>query len=114
MLGTRKARLNQQLQQEIALILQRELKDPDVGFVTITRVELSNDLSYAKVGFSCLGGPEARTRSQHALDRSSGYVRSLVKKRLRLRIIPQLVFRFDESIQGSIDIASTLDQLKRP
>lgn len=113
MLGTRKERLNQQLQQEIALILQREVKDPDLGFVTVTRVELSNDLSYAKVGFSCLGDSDARTLCQHALDRSSGYVRSLVKRRLRLRIIPQLVFRFDESIAGSIDLLSKLDQLKQ-
>ena len=114
MFGTRKDRLNQQLQQEIAMILQRELNDPDLGFVTITRVELSNDLSHAKVGFSCLGGPEARTRSQRALDRSSGYVRSLIKKRLRLKIIPQLAFRFDESIEGSIEMVSKLSQLKPP
>lgn len=114
MFGNRKARLNQQLQREIAVILQRELKDPEVGFVTITRVELSNDLAYAKVGFSCLGAPEARQRSLHALDRSSGYVRSLVKKRLHLKIIPQLLFRFDESIERSLSMSNTLDQLNAP
>ncbi|HAM39969.1 MAG: ribosome-binding factor A [Omnitrophica WOR_2 bacterium RIFCSPLOWO2_02_FULL_63_16] len=113
MLGTRKERLNQQLQREIAVILQRELKDPEIGFVTITRVELSNDLAYAKVGYSCLGGPDERHRSQQALDRSSGYVRNLVRKRLHLKIIPQLLFRFDESIEGSIDMAKQLDQLNQ-
>jgi ribosome-binding factor A len=114
MFGTRKERLNQQLRREIAVILQRELKDPEVGFVTITRVELSNDLAHAKVGYSCLGGPDERDRSQQALDRSSGYVRNLVRKRLHLKIIPQLIFRFDESIEGSIDMAKTLDQLNQP
>ncbi|MBI4354158.1 MAG: 30S ribosome-binding factor RbfA [Candidatus Omnitrophica bacterium] len=114
MFGTRKERLNEQLQREIALILQRDIKDPDLGFVTVTRAELSNDMSYAKVGFSCLGGEDARDRCQQVLDRSSGYVRSLIKKRLRLRIIPQLIFRFDESIQGSIDLTRTLDRLKQP
>ena len=114
MFGTRKERLNQQLQREIAVILQRELKDPEVGFVTITRVELSNDLAHAKVGYSCLGGPDERDRAQQALDRSSGYVRNLVSKRLHLKMIPQLIFRFDESIEGSIDMAKTLDQLNQP
>ena len=112
MYGTRKERLGQQLQQEIASILQRELKDPNVGFVTITKVELSGDLSHAKVNYSVLGSTADRERSHEALDRSTGFVRSLLKKRLRLKIIPEIVFRYDESIAYSIDLAAKLDELK--
>ncbi len=108
----RQDRLNRQLQQEIALILQHELKDPGLGFVTITKVELSGDLSHAKVAFSCLGDEQERLRSQEALDRASGFIRSLMKKRLRLKVIPEIVFRFDETIAQAIDLSAKLDQLK--
>jgi len=109
----RKDRLNEQLQREIAIIIQRELKDPRLGFVTITKVELSGDLSYAKVAFSCLGTAEERARSKEALDHAIGFIRGLVKKRLRLKIIPELVFQYDETIAQSINLAAKLDQLKR-
>ena len=113
MQGSRQIRLGHQLQQEIALIVQRELKDPHLGFITITKVELSSDLSHAKVGFSCLGGAQERQHSQEALDRASGFIRGLVKKRLPLRIIPEIVFHYDETIAHAIDLAETLDRLKR-
>lgn len=111
---TRTARLAQQFQEEIATIIHQELKDPQVGFVTITRVELSKDLSHANVLFSCLGDPEERDRSQQALDRSAGFVRGLLKKRFRLKVIPVLAFRYDASIAGSIAFSQILDQLHRP
>lgn len=110
---TRTARLAHQLQQEIALILQRELKDPHLGFVTIIGAELSGDLAYLKVAYSCLGGSAERARAQEVLERSAGFIRSLIKKRFRLKVIPQLVFRYDESIAGSIAVAETLDRLQK-
>ena len=112
MFGTRKDRLNEQLQREIAVIVHQEIKDPGLGFVTITRVGLSSDLSHAKVGFSCLGQDAERLRSQEALDRAQGFIRSLLKKRLRLKIIPALVFQYDRTIELSIDLSAKLDQLK--
>ena len=111
--GTRARRLAHQLQQEIALILQQELKDPRLGFVTITNVELSKDHNHAKVLFSCLGDEPERVRSQEALDRSAGFIHSLIKKRLHLKIIPEITFRYDASIQGSITLSELLDRLKR-
>lgn len=110
---TRMERLTQQLQHEIAMIIHRELKDPRLGFVTITRLELSKDLRHAQVSFSCLGGEEDRARSQEALDCSKGFIYGLIKKRFRLKIIPALVFRYDQSIVGSIALSSTLDRLKQ-
>ena len=96
------------------MIIHRELKDPRVGFVTITHLELSKDLSHAKVLFSCLGGEQDRVRSQEALDRSSGFIHGLIKKRFRLKIIPAIEFRYDESIAGSIALSETLEHLQRP
>lgn len=113
MQGPRHTRLTHQLQQEIALIIQRELKDPRIGFVTITKAELSRDLASMKVFYSCLGEETARARSQEVLDHSAGFIRSLIKKRFRLKVIPQLVFRYDESIAGAITISVTLDRLKQ-
>lgn len=112
MFGVRKERLSQQLQREIAAIIHQELKDPRLGFVTITKIELSNDLSHAKVGYSCLGGDVERARSQEALDCSASFVRGLVKKRLQLKIIPEIAFRYDESIAQAIELGRKLDELK--
>ena len=113
MSDVRKGRVSHQLQQEIACILQQELKDPGLGFITITKVELSSDMSHAKVGYSCLGGADVRERSQDALDRAAGFIRGLVKKRLRLKVIPELAFRYDASIEQSIEMSSKLDELKQ-
>jgi len=114
MRGDRVERVATQFQQEIAMILQQELKDPHMGFVTITRVELSKDLSYGKVFYSCLGGPQERARSQEALDRSERFIRGLLMKRFRLKKIPALAFHYDESIEGSVTMSDVFDQLRPP
>ena len=114
MRGDRTERLAGQLQQEVATIIHQELKDPRLGFVTITRVELSKDVSHAKVLFSCLGGPEERARSQEALDGAVRFIHGLIKKRFRLKVIPALVFRYDESIAGSIALSDAIERLKPP
>ncbi len=108
----RTARLAQQLQQEIAMVIQQELKDPRMGFVTITRVELSSDLAHAKVFYSCLGTPEERTQSDEALEHSVRFIHGLLKKRLRLKITPAIVFRYDDSIAASIEMMQVLERLK--
>jgi ribosome-binding factor A len=112
MQNTRVARLAHQLQQEIAMIIHQELKDPGLGFVTVTRLELSKDLSHAKVMFSCLGSEQSREQSQQALNRSARFIHGLIKKRFRLKVIPELVFRYDESIEGAVAMADTLQRLK--
>lgn len=109
---TRIERLSEEFREEIALIIHRELKDPHLGFVTITGVELSVDLRHAKVSFSCLGNEQDRLRSQDVLDRSARYIYGLLKKRFRLKAIPELVFRYDDSIAGAIEISKALDALK--
>ncbi len=108
------ARLAQQFQQEIATIIHRELKDPRLGFVTITRVALSKDLSHATVSFSCLGDAQARERSQEALDHSAGFIYGLLKKRFHLKVIPAVRFQYDESIERAIALTETFENLKNP
>lgn len=113
MLHARVERLAQQFQREIAVIIHRELKHPGLGFVTITRMELSKDLRHAKVGFSCLN-PQERASSQEALDRSAPFIQSLLKKRFRLKVIPALVFRYDASIEDSIALSEKFERLQSP
>ena len=108
----RLGRLAQELQQEIATIIHQELKDSRLGFVTITRIELSKDVRHARVFYSCLGGEEERSRSQEALEHSAGFIYGLIKKRFRLKVIPELVFRYDASIEGSVALSDTFEQLK--
>lgn len=113
MQGARLERLAQQFQQEIALIIQRELKDPRLGFVTITRVELSKDLTHAKVFYSCLEEEPARRQTQDALHHAVRFIHGLLKRRLRLRVIPEIRFCYDDSIAASIAMTETLDRLRR-
>ena len=110
---TRIARLAERLHQEIATIIHQELKDPRLGFITVTRLELSKDLRHAKVFFSCLGSEEDRVRCQEALERSAGFMHGLIKKRFSLKVIPQLAFQYDESIAESIELSEKLDALRR-
>ena len=114
MQNPRVERVTQELQQEVARILHREIKDPELGFVTVTRMELSKDLRHAKVWFSCLGSQVDREASQAVMQRSARYIHSLLKKRFRLKVIPELQFHYDASIEGSIAMSDTLDRLKAP
>ena len=114
MQGSRIQRLQGQFREEIAAICQREIKDPRMGFVTITGVELSKDLSHAKVYFSCLGSDTERQHSEQALERSAGYIHELLRKRLRLKMIPRLRFLYDHSIDHPIAMSETLERLKPP
>lgn len=111
MMTSRVQRIAEQLRQEIATIVQQELKHPGVGFVTITRVELTNDVRYATVSFSCLGDERARTQCLKALEHSTPFIHSLIKRRFRLRSIPELRFRYDASIAGAIALESTLERI---
>lgn len=112
-MSTRIERLSQEFQQEIATILMQDLKDPGLGFVTITHVELTRDLSHAKVFFSCLGGAAEREQSLEALQRSTYFIRGLLMKRFRLKVIPELQFKFDESIERSIQMNDVFDRIKK-
>lgn len=99
------------IKKEISNIIHDELKDPRLGFVTITRVEMTADLRYAKVFFSVLGKEEERKKTKAALDSALGYIRRLIAQRIRLRFAPEIMFREDRSIEYSIQIEKLLNEL---
>ncbi|MDR0217608.1 MAG: 30S ribosome-binding factor RbfA [Enterobacteriaceae bacterium] len=101
---SRTQRVAQEMQKEIAIILQREIKDPRIGMATVSGVEVSRDLAYAKVFVTFLNvlveghDSEMVNEGIKALNEASGFIRSLLGKAMRLRIIPELTFSYDSSL----------------
>ncbi|ATD05563.1 MULTISPECIES: 30S ribosome-binding factor RbfA [Pseudoalteromonas] len=112
---SRTDRVAQQIQKEIAVILQREIKDPRLGMVTVSAVEVSRDLSYAKVFITVLNtSDEDKTKQSAAiLNEATGYIRSLLGKRIRARIMPELKFVIDNSLMEGMRISNLVDSVIR-
>ena len=108
----RPERVREQLRIDVADILQSELKDPRIGLVTCTRVDLTNDLRHAKIYVSTLGDDRARDDTMEALESATGYVRRLLSKRLGLRASPEIVFVFDPSVEYGIRLESLIEETK--
>jgi ribosome-binding factor A len=97
--GYRPDRVGDQIRQELSEILSRgEVHDPGIGFITLTRVQVTPDLQLARVYYTSLGDPNARKETARALTRATGFFRRQIGSRLQLRRVPELEFRFDESI----------------
>jgi ribosome-binding factor A len=94
-------------------MLIRTVKDPRIGFVTITRVEVSDDCRMAKVYFSIAGTLEEREKSLEGLNSAKGYVRRELGRRIRLRYTPDIMFQFDPSIEYAIHIGEVIEQLRQ-
>jgi ribosome-binding factor A len=101
-------RVNQLLKEEISTLLQRELKDPRLGFVSVTEVEASQDLRTAKVFVSVLGDDEQWTGSLAALASARGFIRNWLRQHLELRVTPELDFRPDRSMEHAAHIQALL------
>jgi ribosome-binding factor A len=114
MQGKRLDRVNQLIKEEISLLLQRELKDPRLGFVTVTGVETSRDLRTAKVFVSVLGGSDQWAASLSALTSARGFVRNWLRQHLDLRVTPEIVFQADHSMEHAARIQQLLKQLDEP
>ena len=99
------------LKSEVGDILQREIKDPNIGFVTVTDVVLSDDLRIAKVYFSVLGDDLQKKRSEEGLRRARPFIQKLLGKRIRLRYMPHLQFHLDESWEYGESIERILKDL---
>lgn len=109
---SRRDKVTEAVRKEISIIVHEELKDPRLGFVTITRVEMSQDLRFAKVFFSVLGKDEDYKKTKEALDSALGFIRRLVAQRIRLRFAPEIVFREDKSCEYSVKIQEVLEEIK--
>ncbi|MFP2770853.1 30S ribosome-binding factor RbfA [Oceanisphaera sp. KMM 10153] len=104
---SRSRRVGQELQKEIAMILQREIKDERLKLVTVSGVELSRDLNYAKVFVTFLeNDPEKIEQGMKVLKDASGFIRSLVGKAMRLRVTPELRFSYDQSLVEGMRIST--------
>lgn len=104
-------RVGQQIQKEIAVILMREIKDPRLSMTTVSAVELTRDLAYAKVFVTFFNDkPEEIEASISVLTEAEGYIRSLLGKRLRARIMPHLRFVYDKSMAEGVRMSSLVDQ----
>ena len=109
---SRSDKVSETLKKEIGSIIQTELKDPRLGFVTVIRVELTHDMRYGKVFFSVLGNPEAQKKSVEALASATGFIRRLIGERIELRFVPEIRFILDTSAEYSIHIQQELDKIK--
>ncbi len=110
--GYRPDRVGDQIRQELAEILSRgEVHDPGIGFITLTRVQVTPDLQLARVFYTSLGDPQARKETARALDRATPFFRRQIGARLRLRRVPEVEFRFDESIAHQDRIEQILRDL---
>jgi ribosome-binding factor A len=109
--GSRPARVADQIRGELGSLLAREVHDPGIGFVTITRVAVTPDLQHARVSYTVLGDDKTRRNSSRALERATPFLRRQIGSRLRLKRVPDLEFIYDESIAGQDRIEQLLKDI---
>ncbi len=112
MMSQRLQRVAEEIKKEIGRIIHDDLNDPRIGFVTVTKVNLSADLRFAKIYFSLLGTKKQLRDTQVGLANSCGFVRKLLAQRIRLRYTPELVFKLDEGVEYSIRVSEVLEKIK--
>ena len=104
-------RLNHAIQEEISMILMREIKDENIKFVTITGCEITNDLSFCKVYFTVLGKDTNEIKKE--LDNAASFIRGEISKRIEIRHTPELRFIFDESIEYGEKIEKIINEINK-
>lgn len=111
-MNVRANRVGEQMKKELGDIIGRKLKDPRVGFVTVTDVRLTGDLQHATIYISVLGDKEQQENTLKGLEKAKGFIRSEIGQRIRLRKTPEITFELDESIDYGNRIETLLRQLK--
>jgi ribosome-binding factor A len=112
--GHRPDRVGDQIRQELSELLSRgAVRDPGIGFITLTRVQVTADLQLARVYYTTMGDPNARKDTARALKRATPFFRRRVGERLQLRRVPELEFRFDESVANQDRIEQILRDLHK-
>lgn len=105
----RPERVGDQIQRELAQVLQFEMKDPRVGMVSLSEVKVSRDLGYADVYFTCVEPDADVAAVEKVLGKAVGYLRSTLASRMQLRIVPRLRFHYDESVQHGRELSSLIE-----
>jgi ribosome-binding factor A len=113
MQGSRPERVGDQIRAELSELIAREVKDPGIGFVTITYVKVSPDLQVARAYYTTLGDAEARRNTARALERARPFLRRQIASRIRLRRAPDIAFQYDESIERQERIESLLEEIRQ-
>jgi ribosome-binding factor A len=111
--GSRPERIGEELRQELSQILAREVHDPGIGFVTLTRVKVSPDLQVARVYYTIIGDDRVKRETKKALERATPFLRRHIAARVRLRRVPELHFQFDESVEKHDRIEQILLELQK-
>lgn len=109
----RSHRLTQELKHEISLIIAQEVRDPRIGLLTVTEVEVSPDLRYARIYVSVLGSPEEKKQTLDALASAGSFIRRQVGARIKLRHTPELTFAYDESIEQGDRMMQLIEEIKK-
>ena len=107
---SRASRIADQIQRDLSGLIRQEVKDPRVGLVTISAVEVNRDLSHAKVYVSSLAEVEATGQSVEALQHAAGFLRSRLSRTLKIRSVPQLQFLYDASVERGVRLSHLIDE----
>lgn len=110
-MSQRVKRLQEEIKKEASYIIQHRVKDPRLGFVSITGVELSRDYAYCKIFISVLGDEAAQEQTMEGLAKATGFIRSELAKKIRFRTVPQLSFHYDPSLEYGSKINAILKEL---
>lgn len=109
----RQRKIADQVKQAVSQVIDRKLKDPDKGFITVTHVKMSRDLRIASVYFTVLGDEEATQKSLAVLNRAKNFIRSEIAPYLKLRFIPELRFFVDDTLEYARKIEKMLEEIKK-
>lgn len=111
--GSRPDRVGEEIREELATLLAREVHDPGIGFVTLTRVKVSPDLQMARVFYTVIGDEKAQKATAQALARATPFLRRHIGARIRLRRVPEIRFEFDKGIENQDRVEQILMDLQR-
>ncbi len=105
----RARRVADQMQRELSELIRLEIKDPRVGMLTITEVEVTRDMDHAKVFFTTLGGKPEHDACLEGLQRASGFLRTQLSQRMQLRQVPKLSFVYDHSVERGVQLSQLIE-----
>ncbi len=112
-MGTRPERVQEAIRQEISIIIHNEIKDPRLGFLTVTGVELTKDLRYARVYFSVLGEDKDKYLALKGLKSAKGYIKGRLADKIKMRFMPEIEFKIDDTLEKTERVFRILDKLNK-
>lgn len=112
-MNVRTHRVGEQIKKEISHLFQFELKDPRIGFVTVTGVDMTGDLQQAEIFISVLGDDTEKEETLNAINKAAGFIRSEIGKKVRLRLTPELIFSLDQSVEYGSRIEQLLKEMNQ-